>query len=202
MSTPARARLAVAAAVVACGLLLAGCASGPEAQPSSSSSASSAAAAVLADHDLAGLEAPEVIERLDTMALADRPGDLMASVQPDAVVVTDGQGREARLPMPEDQVYVSVAPYVDQTHECHFHSLTTCVGELGDESVDVMLTGADGEVLVDETRRTYDNGFVGLWVPRDLDATLTITHDGRTGTAPITTRNPDDPTCVTTLQLT
>ena len=93
MSTPARARLAVAAAVVACGLLLAGCASGPEAQPSSSSSASSAAAAVLADHDLAGLEAPEVIERLDTMALADRPGDLMASVQPDAVVVTDGQGR-------------------------------------------------------------------------------------------------------------
>ncbi len=202
MSTPARARLAVAAAVVACGLLLAGCASGPEAQPSSSSSASSAAAAVLADHDLAGLEAPEVIERLDTMALADRPGDLMASVQPDAVVVTDGQGREARLPMPEDQVYVSVAPYVDQTHECHFHSLTTCVGELGDESVDVMLTGADGEVLVDETRRTYDNGFVGLWVPRDLDATLTITHDGRTGTAPITTRDPDDPTCVTTLQLT
>ena len=189
MSTPARARLAVAAAVVACGLLLAGCASGPEAQPSSSSSASSAAAAVLADHDLAGLEAPEVIERLDT-------------VQPDAVVVTDGQGREARLPMPEDQVYVSVAPYVDQTHECHFHSLTTCVGELGDESVDVMLTGADGEVLVDETRRTYDNGFVGLWVPRDLDATLTITHDGRTGTAPITTRDPDDPTCVTTLQLT
>ena len=202
MSTPARARLAVAAAVVACGLLLAGCASGPEAQPSSSSSASSAAAPVLADHDLAGLEAPEVIERLDTMALADRPGDLMASVQPDAVVVTDGQGREARLPMPEDQVYVSVAPYVDQTHECHFHSLTTCVGELGDESVDVMLTGADGEVLVDETRRTYDNGFVGLWVPRDLDATLTITHDGRTGTAPITTRDPDDPTCVTTLQLT
>ena len=202
MSTPARARLSVAAAVVACGLLLAGCASGPEAQPSSSSSASSAAAAVLADHDLAGLEAPEVIERLDTMALADRPGDLMASVQPDAVVVTDDQGREARLPMPEDQVYVSVAPYVDQTHECHFHSLTTCVGELGDESVDVTLTTADGEVLVDETRRTYDNGFVGLWVPRDLDATLTITHDGRTGTAPITTRNPDDPTCVTTLQLT
>ncbi|MEP7740380.1 CueP family metal-binding protein [Nocardioides sp. 31GB23] len=202
MSTPARARLSVAAAVVACGLLLAGCASGPEAQPSSSSSASSAAAAVLADHDLAGLEAPEVIERLDTMALADRPGDLMASVQPDAVVVTDDQGREARLPMPEDQVYVSVAPYVDQTHECHFHSLTTCVGELGDERVDVTLTTADGEVLVDETRRTYDNGFVGLWVPRDLDATLTITHDGRTGTAPITTRNPDDPTCVTTLQLT
>lgn len=202
MSTPARARLSVAAAVVACGLLLAGCASGPEAQPSSSSSASSAAAAVLADHDLAGLEAPEVIERLDTMALADRPGDLMASVQPDAVVVTDDQGREVRLPMPEDQVYVSVAPYVDQTHECHFHSLTTCVGELGDESVDVMLTTADGEVLVDETRRTYDNGFVGLWVPRDLDATLTITHDGRAGTAPITTRDPDDPTCVTTLQLT
>ncbi|WP_341231485.1 CueP family metal-binding protein, partial [Nocardioides salarius] len=105
---------------------------------------------MLADHDLAGLEAPEVIERLDTMALADRPGDLMASVQPDAVVVTDDQGREVRLPMPEDQVYVSVAPYVDQTHECHFHSLTTCVGELGDESVDVMLTTADGEVLVDE----------------------------------------------------
>lgn len=199
-TAPRRLRLLAAAAVVSV-LTLAGCA-GADSSPQPTSADASASAGLLADQGLEGLDATQVIERLDTMTLAERPSDLIASVQPDAVVVTDDQGREARLPMPEDQVYVSVAPYVDQTHECHFHSLTTCLGELGDESVDVTLTTADGEVLVDETRRTYDNGFVGLWVPRDLDATLTITHDGRTGTAPITTRDADDPTCVTTLQLT
>lgn len=64
-----------------------------------------------------------------------------------------------------------------------------------------MLIGADGEVLVDETRETFDNGFVGFWAPRDIEGTLTIEHEGQTGAVPISTLNEDDPTCITTLRL-
>lgn len=135
------------------------------------------------------------------MPVADRPSGLLASVQPGALVLKDESGRESRLPMPEDEVYVSIAPFRDQTHECHFHSLTTCLGELVDAEIRITLTADDGEVLIDETRRTYDNGFTGLWVPRGIEATIAIEHEGREGTARISTMTADDPTCVTTLQL-
>lgn len=203
ITTPRRRIPLITATVVALsGLVLAGCAdSAPEASPQASSTHVSGDE-FLSAHDLAGLDAAQVIDRLDATPVADRPTDILTSVQPDTLVLTDDRNREARLPMPEDEVYVSVAPYQQQTHECHFHSLTTCLGELGNEDVRTTLTDSDGRVLVDETRETFDNGFVGFWVPRNTEATLTIEHDGRTGTVPVSTMNADDPTCITTLRMT
>ncbi|UWF77787.1 MULTISPECIES: CueP family metal-binding protein [Microbacterium] len=195
--------IVAAAATLAAALVLTGCATAPSHEPASPSTNSQAVdTGFLADHDLDGLDAAQVIERLDTMPVADRPTDLIASVQPDALVLTDDHKRETRLPMPEDEVYISVAPYREQTHDCYFHSLTTCLGELANTAVQVTLTGEDGDVLLDEVRQTYDNGFVGIWVPRGIKATLTIEHEGRTGTVTISTMNEDDATCITTLQLT
>lgn len=162
----------------------------------------SATGTFLNDHDLAGLDAPEIIERLDTMLLADRPQDLMASIRPDEVLLTDAQEREVVLPMPEDRFYLSFAPYQSQTHDCYFHSLTTCTGELQNTNIHVtVVDNQTGETVVDETRRTYDNGFLGLWLPRDLDATLTVETNGLTASTPISTSTAEDPTCLTTLQL-
>ncbi|KZE91733.1 MULTISPECIES: CueP family metal-binding protein [Micrococcales] len=155
---------------------------------------------MLADHDLAGLDAAQIIERLDTMPGAERPSDLIASVQPDALVLTDDQERETGLPMSDDEVFISIAPYREQTHGCHFHRLTTCLGELADAEVRITLTGENGEVLIDEARQTYDNGFVGIWAPRSIEATLTIEHEGQTDTATISTTDEDNPSCIT-LQL-
>ncbi|WP_262851776.1 CueP family metal-binding protein [Mumia quercus] len=59
---------------------------------------------------------------------------------------------------------------------------------------------AAGTTLVDETLTTHDNGFVGLWLPRDVDATLSVEVDGRTTSAPLSTTSADL-TCVTTLRL-
>lgn len=104
--------------------------------------------------------------------------------------------------MPADEFYVSFAPYVSRTHDCHFHSLTTCVGELQNAEVSVKITDdATGEVLVDDSLTTFDNGFVGLWLPRGIDATVTVEHDGKTASSPITTKGDDAATCVTTLHL-
>lgn len=200
-SLPRRRSAAVVAVVLASGLTLAGCAaSTPEPAPSSSSS--SPTDAFLSDHGLAGLDGRGVVERLDTMAVADRPSNLMASVRPDVLILTDDQDDEARLPMPDDEVYVSVAPYRSETHDCYFHSLTTCRGELANEEIQVVLTSADGTVVLDESRTTYDNGFVGFWVPKDFTGQLTVSQDGLDGSAEISTTSVEDPTCVTTMRLT
>ena len=197
-----RGRSALAAVFVAIlALVLAGCAITPSGPAPSSVSSQTSEREFLADHGLSGLDVRQVIERLDTMPVADRPTDLLASVQPEALVLTDDQERETRLPLPEDEVYISIAPYRDQTHDCYFHSLTTCLGELASEEVQVTLTGADGEVIIDEARQTYDNGFIGLWVPRDTEVTLTIEHEGQEANARISTMNDDDPTCITTMRL-
>lgn len=204
--TRRRARLALAAVLIS-GLALAGCApaqsgaapgteSGVGAEPTTV-----AADVLLGEFGLDGLDAATVVDRLDAMSRADRPEGLIASVRPDAVIFTAGD-QQATLPLPTEEVYISIAPYVTQTHDCYFHSLTTCVGELQNVAVQLTLVDvASGETLVDEVRETFDNGFVGVWVPRGIEAQLTIVRDGQQSTQLISTMNPDDPTCITTLQL-
>lgn len=191
--------LAVATVVA---LTLSACSTGGEiASPSAPAETAATGTSLLTDHGLEGLSAREVIDSLDSLAVADRPSDLMASVHPNELLVSDGE-REIALDMPADKFYVSVAPYVNDTHDCYFHSLTTCTGELQNTDVHVVVTDkATGAALVDETRTTFDNGFVGLWLPRDIDASITIEYDGRSATSDLSTRSDDDATCVTTMQL-
>ncbi|HMR47820.1 MAG TPA: CueP family metal-binding protein [Arachnia sp.] len=203
-----RIRIAAAAALtLAAGLVLSGCATdAPGDNPGATVTTSApdgteAGDAVLADHGLDGLDARGIIERLDTLPLDERPDDLMASIRPTGILLTDGQQRETTVPLPEDELYVSLAPYVEQTHDCHFHSLTTCTGELRNADVQVTVTDAAGAVIVDEALTTYDNGFVGLWLPRGLDGTLTVAYDGLVATSPISTTGDEAATCVTTLPL-
>lgn len=158
--------------------------------------------AILADYGLDGLEVREVIDTLDAMPLGDRPQELMASVRPDELVLTDSAGTKDAIPMPENEFYVAIAPYIDTTHECYFHSLTTCTAELQGESVDVVVTDTvTGQVLIDGAMTTFDNGFVGLWLPRDLQAEITIKYDGLSATSALSTQATDDATCITTMQL-
>ena len=181
-------------------LLLSGCGSaGDDAAPTSTDSASGDT--LLERHGLAGLSGAEVVDTLDRLPLDERPGDLMASVKPDQLVLTSGD-EELALPTPDGEFYLSVAPYVDQTHDCFHHSLTTCKGELGAKEVTFTITdGTSGEVLVDKTVTTFDNGFAGFWLPRDIEGTLTVEHDGLRGATDFAT-GAEDPTCLTTVQLT
>lgn len=189
-------RLPIVAAALT--LALAGCSAAEPSRPASTAGA--ADGEFLAAHDLGGMDAPEIIDHLDRLGGADRPTDLMASVRPDELVLSDDQ-RELTLPMPEDRFYLSVAPYVDQTHECFYHSLTTCQGELTGEDVQVRIVDdATGEVLVDEHTTTFDNGFVGFWLPRHLDGTIEVSYGELSGQADVATTE-EGATCMTTLQL-
>lgn len=204
-------RLTILTAALAVGVL-AGCSAqgGPAgttspATPTSSSAAGAPAAesepgaALLAQYDLEGMDATQIVEHLDALGGTDRPADLRASVRPDVVVLSDGV-EEVSLALPADEFYLSVAPYVDHTHECFFHSLTTCQGELVGVGVEVRVLDDDGEVVLDEAMTTQENGFVGMWLPRDLTGTIEVTADGRTGAVPFSTGD-DGATCLTSLRL-
>lgn len=153
---------------------------------------------VLAGLGLDGRTGQEIVEQLDASPDA-RPLAFAASVREDEVLISDGK-TEVAVDLPADQQYVSIAPYVDQTHECYYHSLATCQGELTEAEVAVTITGADGEVLVDEVTQTYANGFVGFWVPRDVSGTIEVTYGDLTGSVPFTTFE-GSATCITTLQV-
>lgn len=186
-----RPRLRLLFAGAALLITVSACSSGEQQAPLESS---------LDRYGLADKSAIEVIDQLDRLPVAERPSDLMASVRVDELVVSDGTS-EAALPIPDDTFYLSVAPYLDSTHDCYYHSLTTCQGELAGRAVDVTITAESGKILVDETVTTFDNGFVGFWLPRDIDATLEISYQGKQAQLPIST-GPEDPTCLTTVQLT
>ncbi|WP_291377423.1 CueP family metal-binding protein [Demequina sp.] len=203
LRAPGRTIGTLAFAVVAA-LALSACSTADPAstEPAAPSEAPQPQAAMMADHGLDGLDAREVIDTLDALPLAERSSTLMASIRPNELLLSDSQERETALAMPEDEFYVSLAPYVNQTHDCYFHSLTTCTGEMQNTEVDVVVTDkATGEVLVEGTHTTFDNGFMGLWLPRNIDATITIEYDGLSATSDLSTRTDDDATCVTTMQL-
>lgn len=192
MHLSTRPRLIVSAVLAA--LVLAGCAAQPD--PGRGTEAASAVA------EWAALDATELIDRLEATPVDERPQDVMASVRQDEVVVSAPDGtREVSVPIEEGH-YLSIAPYVGQTHDCFFHSLTTCTGEMGGEEITVrVVDDRTGEVYVDETSRTHDNGFVGFWIPRDISATVTVTAAGRSAETSVET-GAEDLTCLTSLQLT
>lgn len=220
--SPARRAITATSAVALLGLTLAGCSASPAEAPESTTASETAPTAsptvtaaedpatasaataheILAQADLDGSDARDVIDTLDALPLDDRPGEFMASIRPDELVITSADGTEGVLPMPEDEFYVSLAPYVNTTHDCYYHSLTTCTGELGNSTIDVLVTDVDtGDVLIEESTTVNPNGFVGLWLPRDAEVEVTFDVNGQTATEQLSTSESDDATCVTTMQL-
>lgn len=191
--------LTLPSALFAAVLLLAGCTPAPSSAPPASQAAD---ASLLAELGLADLDGGRLAESLDAIPLAERPEGVATSITAREVTVTDGQGRTEEVALPADSMYVSAAPYLSQTHDCYYHSPTGCVGELRNTEIDVTVTNATtGEIVLTESTRTFDNGFVGLWLPRGIEAHITITHAGKTATSIVSTIGDDAQTCVTTLKL-
>jgi hypothetical protein len=157
--------------------------------------------AMLAEYGIAApASATELIEQLQAQPVTDRPDGLMASVRVNELLLASGND-EISLPLPQDEFHLSIAPYLSDTHECFYHSLTTCVGELGDEDFHVTITDdASEKVLFDRDVTTYENGFFDVTLPAGLDITVLIEDDEHSVELPLGTRA-DDATCVTTAQL-
>ncbi len=173
---------AVRAALFAASLLLGAFASAQLPQPSP---------AALAD-----------IDAHTAMDLANAwKGEALTSyVTSTAVHFSFPDGASVEVPLPEDEMLVSIAPYVVNTHPCQTHYMSGCQGELVGVQMRVRAELADGTIVIDEVRQTQANGFIDLWLPRGQALLISFEVDGYR-TAGVITTHLDSPTCITTLRL-
>ncbi len=151
---------------------------------------------VLAKHGLDGMEISEMVEHLEATTLDSE--ELVAAVDGEKLyLVTEKE--TIKLPIENDMFYLSFAPYRIATHPCATHNLTTCQGELTNEPFEVLVE-SEGEILFEGTVTTRDNGFKGIWLDRDREATIHVSQGEYEASATITTYA-DSPTCLTTLRL-
>lgn len=123
-----------------------------------------------------------------------------ASINGKELIVNEEDGSENVYDISNEDFFVSIAPYENQTHPCTFHSLTGCQGEMVEETFDVYVEDEEGNVIIDEEMTTYENGFIDLWLPRDKTYNVIIEQNGKSTEAQISTYE-DDATCITTMQL-
>lgn len=126
--------------------------------------------------------------------------DVSASITSHELIVTDSNEKETAYKLPEEEFFVSIAPFVEKTHECAIHSLTGCQGELVEKEFAVYIQDEKGNVVVDKTMASFKNGFIDLWLPRDKTYQVKIEYDGKAAESEISTFEGDN-TCITTMRL-
>lgn len=126
--------------------------------------------------------------------------DESASITSHELIVTKGDGSEVFYKLSSDDFFLSIAPYVNETHPCAIHNLTGCQGEMANEAFAVLIEDEEGNIIADEMMESQSNGFIDLWVPRNQKFNITIAHNGRTAKSEISSFEGDD-TCITTMQL-
>ncbi len=158
--------------------------------------AMSSSESTLKRYGLEGLSANEMVEKLEAMSV--NPADLMASIDGESLRL-DSEDGVHEYEVEGDVFYLSFAPYIENTHPCAIHNLSTCQAELTEETFDVVVEN-DDEVFFQGEATTHKNGFKGIWLPRDVEATITVYYDGLSAEESIETYA-DSPTCLTTLKL-
>jgi hypothetical protein len=147
-----------------------------------------------------GSEIKNIKEKVNEYSVGSFHDDVTASITSHELIISD-KGKETTFDLPSDEFFVSIAPFMTTTHPCAIHSLTGCQGELVKEDFDVFIQDEAGNVVVDEKMTSLENGFIDLWLPRDKNFQVILTHDGKTAESNISTFEGDD-TCITTMQLT
>ncbi|TVP97030.1 MAG: hypothetical protein EA374_00310 [Acholeplasmatales bacterium] len=144
-------------------------------------------------YEIDNLSTEEMVESLDAKTLDSNI--IGAAILARELIISHADG-EDRYAIDEDRFYLSFAPYITTTHPCHNHNLVTCRGELAGEIVKVFIQAVDGKVLFDGEVELYDNGFKGIWLPSNTEATMTVEYDGLRVSTQIATYD-DSGTCLT-----
>lgn len=152
------------------------------------------------DNEAGNTDKVDIKQMVEDYTLGTLPA-ASASITSSELIVTDENQVETIYDLPDEEFFVSIAPFKTETHPCDIHSLTGCQGELVDVDVAVLVEDLEGNVILDETRQTEANGFIDIWLPRDETFKVTMTQDGLETTAEISTFDGDN-TCITTMQLT
>lgn len=152
------------------------------------------------DNQVKEEEIDDVKALVDEYSVGNFTDDHQASITSTELIITENDKSEKVHDLPEDEFFVSIAPFIHETHPCDDHSLTGCQGELVDADFNISIETEDGEVIVDDTFNSGENGFVDFWLPRDDKFLVNIEYDGKTTETELSTFEQDG-TCITTMQL-
>lgn len=153
---------------------------------------------ILENNGLSDMDAKTILAKLEN-DLNERD-TLSASVFGDRIELREGNNVE-KIPIDEDKFYLSIAPYINDTHDCGIHSLITCRGELANKEILVEIVDDTKTLVYSNVHKTYANGFAGIWLPKNIKGTLIVTYKNKQAAYSIETKN-DSLTCITTLKLT
>lgn len=126
--------------------------------------------------------------------------DVVTFVTPVAVHFQFKNGKTVSVPLPDDEMVVSIAPYIHKTHECSTHYMSKCDGELKNTWVKVKAVAATGKILIDKKIKIPPTGFFDLWLPRNQKIDISVSAAGKKAKGKILTFR-DSKTCDTTLKL-
>lgn len=126
--------------------------------------------------------------------------DVVTFVTPDKVNFKFKDGETISILLPDDAMIVSIAPYINKTHTCATHYISSCDAELKNTNIKVVAVTAGGKILINKTMKTAPTGFLDLWLPRNQDINITVGAKGKSATGKIFTYR-DSKTCETTLKL-
>jgi len=152
---------------------------------------------MLKRYGLYGLTVEEMVVRLDT--IITEPATFNASITGDKLKITE-DGKTFEYNTPEDLFYLSFAPFINDTHQCTTHNLRTCRAELKNETFQVSFYDEDSKLIFTEEKTSMENGFVGMWLPKDSYGKLVVNYNGLEGESFISTSSNSN-TCLTTIRL-
>ncbi|CAD2072407.1 CueP family metal-binding protein [Phocicoccus pinnipedialis] len=145
--------------------------------------------------------AEEVKDLVNYYSITDVEEGINANIDSKVMTLTDKKGNVIEsMDLPEDEFFLSIAPFKKDTHPCSIHSLSGCQGELVEEALHVTVVDSKGKTIIDEDMETMKNGFIDLWLPRNQEFKVTIT-DGILETMEVLSTYDDSRTCITTMQL-
>ena len=116
------------------------------------------------------------------------------------MIIEFPDGRTVKKPLPANEMYIAVAPYINETHECSTHYPSSCNGEIKEKTFVVTAKDDKGNSIFSGNQTTMKNGFFELWLPRNLTISLHIEYNSLSGDEVIGTFD-SNKTCITTIRL-
>src|SRR5699024_10235881 len=92
-----------------------------------------------------------VKELVNEYSLGNFTDEEIASITSTQLILTDSKDNEAIYELPEDELFASIAPFINETHPCTTHSLTGCQGELTNDDFSIHIEDFEGSTIVEET---------------------------------------------------
>jgi len=126
--------------------------------------------------------------------------EIISFITPKELTITFPDGRKVVTALPDDEMYVAVAPWINYTHSCSVHYLSSCQGELENKIFEISVKEKSDNLIFEGPVTSMKNGFFELWLPRDLELVVDISYDGKTAGIVLLTDNSCN-TCFTEARL-